>query len=41
MAAVAVSWGVFPSETLAAEQPQRLVRTVDELATVLGLGTHE
>ena len=40
MAAVAVAWGVFPAETLAAEGPRRLVRTVDELAVVLGLETH-
>ena len=33
----AVAWGVFPAETLAAERPDRLVRTVDELAAVLGL----
>jgi pyrophosphatase PpaX len=37
MAAVGVTWGVFPAETLAAECPDRLVRTVDELAAVLGL----
>ncbi len=37
MAAVAVAWGVFPAETLAAERPERLVRTVAELAVVLGL----
>lgn len=39
--AVAVAWGVFPFETLAAERPRRLVRTVDELAAVLGLEAHE
>ena len=38
MAAVAVTWGVFPAETLTAERPQRLVRTLDELGAVLGLG---
>jgi pyrophosphatase PpaX len=37
MVAVAVAWGVFPAETLAAERPERLVRTVAELAVVLGL----
>ena len=41
MAAVAVAWGVFPAETLAAERPERLVHTVDELATVLGLDRPE
>jgi len=36
MVAVAVAWGVFPVEILAAERPDRMVRTTEELATVLG-----
>lgn len=36
MVAVAVTWGVFSASTLAAEEPDRLVQSVDELAVVLG-----
>jgi len=34
---VAVTWGVFEEARLAAERPDRLVRSVEELAAVLGL----
>jgi pyrophosphatase PpaX len=35
--AIAVSWGVFDTETLAAEKPATLVHTISELADVLGV----
>jgi pyrophosphatase PpaX len=33
---IAVTWGVFPEEALAAEKPDKLVHTIPELAEVLG-----
>jgi pyrophosphatase PpaX len=35
--AIAVSWGVFDTQALAAEKPDRLVHTIPELADVLGV----
>jgi pyrophosphatase PpaX len=35
--AIAVTWGVFPAETLEAEKPDILVHTIPELAEVLGI----
>jgi pyrophosphatase PpaX len=35
--AVAVTWGVFDTKTLAAEKPDELVHTIPELAGVLGV----
>lgn len=35
--AIAVTWGVFAAETLAAEKPDRLVHTIPELAEALGI----
>jgi pyrophosphatase PpaX len=35
--AIAVTWGVFPAESLAAEKPDVLVHTIPELAEVLGI----
>jgi pyrophosphatase PpaX len=34
---IAVTWGVFDPETLAAEKPDRLVHTIPELAELLGI----
>ncbi|MCZ7664293.1 MAG: 5'/3'-nucleotidase SurE [Thermoleophilia bacterium] len=39
MRSVAVSWGVFPEETLCRQGPDRLVRSIHELRAVLGLGS--
>ncbi len=35
--AVAVTWGVFDTQALAAEKPERLVHTISELAEELGV----
>jgi pyrophosphatase PpaX len=35
--AIGVSWGVFDTQALAAEKPERLVHTIPELAGVLGV----
>ena len=35
--AIGVTWGVFPTEVLAAEKPEILVHTMDELADALGV----
>jgi pyrophosphatase PpaX len=37
VAAVAVTWGVFPAEKLEAEKPDALVHTISELAEMLGI----
>lgn len=38
---VAVTWGVFEEARLAAERPDRLVRSVEQLAAVLGVASDE
>jgi len=37
VAAIAVTWGVFPADRLEAEKPDILVHTISELAEVLGI----
>jgi phosphoglycolate phosphatase-like HAD superfamily hydrolase len=37
VAAIAVTWGVFPAEKLEAEMPDLLVHTISELAEKLGV----
>ena len=37
VAAVAVTWGVFPADRLEAEKPDLLVHTISELAEALGI----
>jgi phosphoglycolate phosphatase-like HAD superfamily hydrolase len=37
VAAVAVTWGVFPADKLEAEKPDALVHTISELAEMLGI----